>query len=689
MKTLKIYLLFPLFLTISLSLHAQNENIGIGTTNPQAKLHIAGDLQVEDLAGQGERTVIATPEGKLKAITNTEPSPSNTDTLRAQFIELTDETGDTRFIFNAHTGQFHMMDDDTLWYAIEVNSPPTVTKRFSNGEEQISSREFDIKEVINESKSTLNGNNDGSEIFGEAIEILETGTAEKVVRVSNDNNDPDSNAIDFTLSMKNEQGENITIEIAESITVEEDEEGERTFVTVVELSIKNDGVTQSASTTSITNDFGEIVEVTTNQVSPQDNNKTVSKNGQLQSQTQSGINEEQQPFSTLTDFLNSTTNTLFSNENTISNTETGSSVSTQIDEEGIPKVQLTDGGSTVTSIDAEKIEQTNSETGENASVELSELFETIENFNNGTQEQESQKEIIDQTAADINAALESNQIQGDELAQIAQDIADIQGQNIAQNELIDQNEQDINNKKDENDTHDEEIQNAKDCIDQLEAGTEPSGEITSNEFTTTEGDDSSNLKPTEISIQSEDGTKGTISPSGIILTASNGAQLFLDCNALSKFVPGKKSLPFVGVDFNINQEKLDVFADLDVFGNITELGKKVTKIDHPDHPTQQYLQHSTINTNELLHLYSGNSTTNTEGKATVQLPSYLQDLNTDFRYQLTVIGTFAQAIIAKKMTNNQFVIQTSEPNVKVSWQVTGVRNDAYAQDNPLEVEISD
>ena len=55
----------------------------------------------------------------------------------------------------------------------------------------------------------------------------------------------------------------------------------------------------------------------------------------------------------------------------------------------------------------------------------------------------------------------------------------------------------------------------------------------------------------------------------------------------------------------------------------------------------------------------------------------------DFRYQLTVIGTFAQAIVSKEVSSNKFEIATNQPNVKVSWQVTGVRHDAYAKKNRI------
>ena len=51
-----------------------------------------------------------------------------------------------------------------------------------------------------------------------------------------------------------------------------------------------------------------------------------------------------------------------------------------------------------------------------------------------------------------------------------------------------------------------------------------------------------------------------------------------------------------------------------------------------------------------------------------------------------MVGQFAQAIISSKISSGQFAIQTDKPNVEVSWQVTGVRQDAYALANPLAVE---
>jgi hypothetical protein len=120
-------------------------------------------------------------------------------------------------------------------------------------------------------------------------------------------------------------------------------------------------------------------------------------------------------------------------------------------------------------------------------------------------------------------------------------------------------------------------------------------------------------------------------------------------------------------------------------GSITPSASEV-KLDHPLDPANKYLVHASVESSEMKNIYDGNITTDADGHATVQLPEWFEALNRDFRYQLTVIGQFAQAIIAHKIENNQFEIRTSAPNVEVSWQVTGVRQDAYARANPLVVE---
>jgi hypothetical protein len=109
-------------------------------------------------------------------------------------------------------------------------------------------------------------------------------------------------------------------------------------------------------------------------------------------------------------------------------------------------------------------------------------------------------------------------------------------------------------------------------------------------------------------------------------------------------------------------------------------------VDHPTDPENKYLSHSFVESPEMLNVYSGTVTTNRDGTARVKLPAYFEALNRDFRYQLTVIGRFARAIVSKEIKDNQFAIRTDSGRVKVCWQVTGVRKDAWAKANAIEVE---
>jgi hypothetical protein len=112
------------------------------------------------------------------------------------------------------------------------------------------------------------------------------------------------------------------------------------------------------------------------------------------------------------------------------------------------------------------------------------------------------------------------------------------------------------------------------------------------------------------------------------------------------------------------------------------------KIDHPQDPENKFLIHSFVESPDMMNVYNGNITTDGNGLAVVTLPSYFEASNIDFKYQLTVVGKeFASALIYEEIKNNKFVIKTDKPAIKISWQVTGVRNDAYAQKNRIVAEV--
>lgn len=126
-------------------------------------------------------------------------------------------------------------------------------------------------------------------------------------------------------------------------------------------------------------------------------------------------------------------------------------------------------------------------------------------------------------------------------------------------------------------------------------------------------------------------------------------------------------------------------GNVNVTGTLTAATKDF-KIDDPADPSSKYLYHASVESSEMMDIYSGNVVTDELGVATVTLPSWFETLNTDFRYQLTTIGRDAHAWISQEVANGKFIISTNATGVKVSWQITAVRQDAYAKAHPLVVE---
>jgi hypothetical protein len=127
-------------------------------------------------------------------------------------------------------------------------------------------------------------------------------------------------------------------------------------------------------------------------------------------------------------------------------------------------------------------------------------------------------------------------------------------------------------------------------------------------------------------------------------------------------------------------------GDVSVTGTIFA-GTKDFKIDHPLDPANRYLYHASVESSEMMDIYSGNRDLDAHGEAAVQLPLWFQAVNGDFRYQLTSIGAPGAGLyIAEEISDNHFKIAGGKPGGKVSWQVTAVRRDAYAKAYPLIVE---
>ena len=134
-------------------------------------------------------------------------------------------------------------------------------------------------------------------------------------------------------------------------------------------------------------------------------------------------------------------------------------------------------------------------------------------------------------------------------------------------------------------------------------------------------------------------------------------------------------------------EPVSITGDLSVSGAISAATKDF-RIDHPLDPANKYLYHASVESSEMMNIYTGNIILDGSGGASVQLPEWFEALNGDFRYQLTAIGSAAPNLhIAQKVTNHRFNIAGGVPGMEVSWQVTGVRHDAFAQAHPLVPEV--
>ncbi len=131
---------------------------------------------------------------------------------------------------------------------------------------------------------------------------------------------------------------------------------------------------------------------------------------------------------------------------------------------------------------------------------------------------------------------------------------------------------------------------------------------------------------------------------------------------------------------------VDANGNLSITGNLSK-GSGSFKIDDPLDPANKYLSHSFVESPDMMNIYNGVVVLDSKGEASVKLPDYFQALNNDFRYQLTAIGAPGPNLyIAEEISGNRFKVAGGKPGAKVSWQVTGVRQDAYAKAHRIQVE---
>ena len=171
----------------------------------------------------------------------------------------------------------------------------------------------------------------------------------------------------------------------------------------------------------------------------------------------------------------------------------------------------------------------------------------------------------------------------------------------------------------------------------------------------------------------------------------------------SDYGHGLVGISAYGVGLYSESVRNDYAAVLDgkvkITGNLEKAGGSF-KIDHPLDPANKYLCHSFVESPDMKNVYDGVVVLDNKGKAEIELPDWFGALNKDFRYQLTPIGAPGPNLyIAEEISdttsnysrsnnnnNSRFKIAGGTSGMKVSWQVTGIRKDTYANANRIEVE---
>ncbi len=121
-------------------------------------------------------------------------------------------------------------------------------------------------------------------------------------------------------------------------------------------------------------------------------------------------------------------------------------------------------------------------------------------------------------------------------------------------------------------------------------------------------------------------------------------------------------------------------------------------IDHPLDPENKLLYHSFVESPDMKNVYDGVAELNDNGEATIELPSYFLKLNKDFRYLATPMGGSMPDLHLRQEAGKKYLfgafgppvirIAGGTPNGRVSWQVTGIRQDPVAVQNPVIVEVN-
>jgi hypothetical protein len=168
---------------------------------------------------------------------------------------------------------------------------------------------------------------------------------------------------------------------------------------------------------------------------------------------------------------------------------------------------------------------------------------------------------------------------------------------------------------------------------------------------------------------------------GTAYLASSGSLSFFTSNTGQPTFPNGQVMT-IDAFGNVN-----IAGSLHVTGSLSK-GSGSFQIDHPLDPANKYLYHSFVESPDMMNIYNGVATLDARGAVWITLPDYFEALNRDFRYQLTSMGRpQPELYIAREIAGSRFRIAGGKPGGRVSWQVTGIRQDAYANAHRIPVEV--
>ncbi len=126
-----------------------------------------------------------------------------------------------------------------------------------------------------------------------------------------------------------------------------------------------------------------------------------------------------------------------------------------------------------------------------------------------------------------------------------------------------------------------------------------------------------------------------------------------------------------------------------VSGTLSKTGGTFV-IDHPGDPENKILRHAFAESPEMLLIYKGRAGLD-GGVATVTLPGYFEALvhPQGREIALTCINGYTPLYLDGQIEDGRFTVRTvagGAANQEFSWVIYGVRNDVWAQQNPVVVE---